>query len=726
MAGDLKEFQVSEGYIAMLRVWGLLSITAAAFVGFQDARSAEPLPKPAQAEQVTVTGQATGSLTSASSEESAKQETQIPGGFTVKSAGEMRMGRASNFEDLLQRAPGVFLQSDGGTEVSKISVRGSGITSEDEPIGVMFLLDGLSYNQADGETILEDFDVNTLGRAEIFRDAAAFKYGALTLGGAINLVPLTGDDAAPFQTRIEGGSYGYIRTHISGGAVEGPLDEFASISFRSRSGFREHSRENTEILFADAGDKFSEQIEDRFYLTLDRSDRDLPGGLTKAEMENGPSRANPLAIAQDWNRNWSYIRIANKLSLRTEQFEFDAGVFWFHRDFEQRGFFSTLFRQGIHMYYSDNFGGNLNFVSHSDLFGYRNLFTIGLSPQRESENSQNYENLSGHAGRTTARGENISLNVPFYFENQFYVTRQFSILAGAQAIFARRHFRDAFARDAEGNQSHQQDFYGFNPKMGAIYELDQQTQVFANLSRSWQPPSFDNLVEFATGPDSSVVYTPLSPQHAWTIEIGTRGQYSRIEWELSLYRSWVRNELLALNDAFGNDIGSTNIARSIHQGIELGLEVELLRGIWILNHGNQTGDRISLDQTYTLNDFHFDGDPVYHDNRIAGIPIHFYEAQLLYQAPSGFYAGPNLQCNLSRYPADHANTLFADAYALVGFRAGFRRGQGLSVFLDCRNLTNARYASSIDVIADARTDADPEIFHPGDGRAFYCGASWSW
>jgi iron complex outermembrane receptor protein len=316
--------------------------------------------------------------------------------------------------------------------------------------------------------------------------------------------------------------------------------------------------------------------------------------------------------------------------------------------------------------------------------------------------------------------------VPFYFENQFYVTRQFSILAGAQAIFARRHFRDAFARDAEGNQSHQQDFYGFNPKLGAIYEIDQQTQVFANLSRSWQPPSFDNLVEFATGPDSSVVYTPLSPQHTWTIEIGTRGQYSRIEWELSLYRSWVRNELLELNNAFGNDIGSTNVARSIHQGIEAGLDVELLRGIWISNHGNQTGDRISLDQTYTLNDFHFDGDPVYHDNRIAGIPIHFYEAQLLYQAPSGFYAGPNLQCNLSRYPADHANTLFADAYALVGFRAGFRRGKGLSVFLDCRNLTNARYASAIDVIADARTDADPEIFHPGDGRAFYCGASWSW
>ena len=70
------------------------------------------------------------------------------------------------------------------------------------------------------------------------------------------------------------------------------------------------------------------------------------------------------------------------------------------------------------------------------------------------------------------------------------------------------------------------------------------------------------------------MYTPLSPQHAWTIEVGTRGEYSRFRWELSLYRSWFRNELLELNDIFGNDIGTANVPRSIHQGIEASLEVE--------------------------------------------------------------------------------------------------------------------------------------------------------
>src|ERR1700756_2085784 len=167
----------------MWRCCSVLAFVAVAVTGIQGAQPADTSPKPAQTEEVTVTGEATGSLTSGSPEESAEQKTQVPGAFTVKTADDMELGRASNFEDLLQRTPGVFLQSENGAEVSKISIRGSGITSEDEPLGVVFLLDGLNYNQGDGEAILEDLDFPGLSHAEVFRGANAFKYGALTLGG---------------------------------------------------------------------------------------------------------------------------------------------------------------------------------------------------------------------------------------------------------------------------------------------------------------------------------------------------------------------------------------------------------------------------------------------------------------------------------------------------------------------------------------------------------------
>ena len=694
--------------------------------GASKSADAPPINDSLDLPQVIVTGQAEPeSLTSPSAGKAAEQKSEVPGGFTLRNAGEMERGRASNFEDFLKRTPGLFLQTDNGTEVTRVSIRGSGILSEDEPSGVQFMLDGLTLNQADGEAILEDFDLATIKYAEVFRGANAFKYGSITLGGAINLVTMTGYDADPFQVRFEGGSFGYVRGQVSFGGVAGPLDYVGSFMGRYRDGFREHSRENTERIFGDVGSKFSDHLENRFYLTFDRVDRQLPGGLTKQELNDDPQQANPDAVAEDFNKKWNLVRLADKVSFRNDGHEFDAGLFWFHRNLEERGFFSPDFREGITAFYSDNYGISLNFVAHDELFGRRNIFTVGLSPQLEREVSQNFENLAGHRGQTTALSTEISINAPLYVENQHYLTDKFSVLAGMQAIYAQRHFEDHFLSDDEGNQSHKQNFYGWNPKAGLIYEFDGENQIFTNFSGSWQPPSFDNLVTFSEGPNSSEVYTPLQPQRALTLELGTRGGHGRLEWELALYRSWLRNELLELNDAQGNDLGAVNVNRSYHQGIEASLDIELLKSV-LQKKNEDSGDRLTLSQTYTLNDFHFDGDSVYGQNRIAGVPIHFYEAELLYVTAAGFYAGPNVQCNITRYPVDQANTLFADSYALLGFKIGFQPKKGFSIFLEAKNLTDKHFASAVDPIADARIAPGAQIFHPGDGRAFYGGIAWSW
>jgi hypothetical protein len=62
--------------------------TAVVLIAIQNVRSADTSTKAAEVQEVTVTGQATGSLTSGSSEESAKQKTQVPGAFTVKTAND--------------------------------------------------------------------------------------------------------------------------------------------------------------------------------------------------------------------------------------------------------------------------------------------------------------------------------------------------------------------------------------------------------------------------------------------------------------------------------------------------------------------------------------------------------------------------------------------------------------------------------------------------------------
>ena len=143
--------------------------------------------------------------------------------------------------------------------------------------------------------------------------------------------------------------------------------------------------------------------------------------------------------------------------------------------------------------------------------------------------------------------------------------------------------------------------------------------------------------------------------------------------EFSLYRSWAYNELLEVNNPNGVNIGTVNVPKIIHQGIELGLGTRIL-------------DSFMLCQSYTLNDFHFKDDPAYGDNRIGGIPIHLYHMDFSYETPSGFYAGPNLSCNLSHYPVDQADTLDADPYVLWGFKVGYRPKKGWNLFVEVKNL----------------------------------------
>jgi iron complex outermembrane receptor protein len=265
-----------------------------------------------------------------------------------------------------------------------------------------------------------------------------------------------------------------------------------------------------------------------------------------------------------------------------------------------------------------------------------------------------------------------------------------------------------------------------------MYEPNVKDQIYANFSRSWQPPSFDDMVDFDTGPDTSQTLTPLNAQSAWTAEVGTRGQAGRFDWDLSLYHSWVHDELLDLFDpASDAEIGGANIPHSVSQGIEASLDTVLFKSIFIKQDKTNPGDCLTLRQDYTFTDLHFSDNSTYGNNRIAGVPPHIYQAQLMYETPGGFYAGPNVNWSISPFPVDNANTLYASSFALLGFRMGMDLGKGVSIFFDARNLLDERYASSVDPVSDNAANGgtstqSAQVFHPGDPRSFYGGVAWSW
>jgi len=649
---------------------------------------------------------------------------RTPGGASIVGVDKLIEGRTESFKDLFHNTPGVFVDDTNGGENVKISIRGSGIQSDDV-LGIEFLLDGLPYNEGDGEALLEDFDLQSIKGAEVYRGSNALRYGATTLGGAINLLARTGYDADRIAGRFEMGSFGYYQTALSSGAVIGPTDYFVAIKDIQSEGYRSHSAENNQKLFFDIGEKIDENTDNRFYFSMGHLDRNEPGSLTKAQLLSNPKQPGDDALDQNFNLTWENLRLADKATLKCGDATFSYGAHYQFRILRDREDYDPDDPDGILRFHSNDFGQMFNYDSKVDLFGHKSRLTLGLSPTFEFEADANYQNLSGRQGPQINGDFTTAANVPLYGQEQFYLNDKFSIIGGMQVAFILRKFVDTYNAAAVPNQSHTQDYLGLNPKIGCMYEFSDEIQAFGNFSRSFQPPSFDDLA--AVQNSLGVLYRTLQAQTGSTVEIGTRGETGRVTWDVALYRTWLRDELLALKNAKGLSIGTINADSTTHQGIEMGVEADLFRGMAVgCPCKNDDLDELSLHTTYTLNDFRFSDDHNFGNNRIAGIPVQLLNAELEYKHPNGFYASFGTECNLSKYPVDHANTLYADAYELLNFKAGYKSCHGYSIFFQVKNLTNKIYASTIEAQADARQGGAPDAFNPGNGRAFYGGISFKW
>jgi iron complex outermembrane recepter protein len=214
----------------------------------------------------------------------------------------------------------------------------------------------------------------------------------------------------------------------------------------------------------------------------------------------------------------------------------------------------------------------------------------------------------------------------------------------------------------------------------------------------------------------------IDAQKATTLEIGSRGHWNGLEWDASIYRSWLRDELMSYNVGIAGASATVNADRTVHQGVELGFGWELAKN---LLPGSLGEDALVWHTAYTFSDFRFDGDATYGDNRIPGAPEHYIRSELRYEHPAGWFIAPQLEWVPKGYAIDMANTFSTDGYALFGLNTGFTVTKDISVYIDLRNLKDEKYAATTGVITDAG-GTDQAQFLPGDGRAVYAGLRVKW
>jgi iron complex outermembrane recepter protein len=623
---------------------------------------------------------------------------QTAGGANVIDAASYKTSRVSTLADALGYSPGITIQPRFGAEEARLSIRGSGAQRTFHGRGIKLMQDGVPLNLTDGSFDFQAVEALSARYVEVWRGANALQYGASTLGGAINFVSPNGFNSELFGARAELGSFGYRRAQVAHGNASETLDYYVAANLFKQDGFRNHAQQDTQRAFANVGFTFNPDLETRFYIGAVQSDSFLPGSLTKAQLASDPTQAAAANIAGNQKRDIDWLRVSNKTVYRWGEQRLELFAFA-----SQKKLFHPIF-QVIDQKNRD-LGLEARYLNAMPLGGRKNQWVLGVAPARGSTDEDRWVNAAGNRGARTNQSAQRATGLSFYAENQHSVAADIALIVGVQYAKATRKLNDLFVAGTAADpvsESFGLSYSGTSPKLGMRWDTARNMQVFANVSKSFEPPSFSEI----TGGLRPVLN---KAQRATTAELGTRGSLDNMQWDMAVYHAKVRDELLQVGTNVVNAPITINAPRTTHTGLESAASGRIA-GNWLWRGA------------LTLQRFKLDGDPNFGSNPLPGLPKRIAKAELGYRFANGLTASVNTE-HAGGYPIDFANSFFADAYTIYGIKIAQTINKQWAWFIEGRNLNDKKYAATTGIVQNAR-GRDQAQFLAGDGRAVYAGLEW--
>jgi iron complex outermembrane receptor protein len=625
---------------------------------------------------------------------------ETPGAVSVISQESYARRTALTLDDMLRDAPGVYAQRKWGGDI-RISIRGSGIGNANHNRGLLIAQDGVPLNEADGFGDTHITDPLLTRYTEVYRGGNALRFGGAMLGGAINMVTANGRTANfENRARVEAGSFGTARVNLQMARQYGDWDMFVSGTTQRSDGYRPQNRTGMTFGSVNIGRTFGPDREVRLIVSGSEIDQEIPGTLTWAQFQANPRQASPTNAAN----NWQYDQEGVRASLRTTWRLNDATVLegavyaaWQNVDHPIPIYLATESR---------NYGAFGRLDWEGQLAGMRADAYLGAWYREGDTDSHTLVNVRGEPGALIGGSYQNARAADAFGEGRLFVTEQLAVVGGATWGVAERDYENAAIPTPAAAYTAAKDYDWLAPRLGLLWESLNGDQIFANVTKSVEPPNFGSLSPTGVG------FAPVEAQEASTAEIGTRGRRGDVIWDVTYYHAWLDGELLQYQVAPGIPASTFNADETIHRGVEAALDWSFARG-WRLR------------QTYTWSDFYFVDDVQYGDNELPIVPEHFYRAELRYQDDSGWFVAPSVEWSASDIWIDYSNTTQSPSYALLNVNAGWDFDNGLTLFVDARNLTDEAYISNVQAVALPTHAASASVYWPGDGFSVFAGLTAS-
>ena len=643
---------------------------------------------------------------------------RTPAAVSVVDRARFANGRAIGLDDALRGVPGVLVQSRGGSQDVRITIRGYGARGNGDRSnsgsmrGIRVLTDGIPVSEPDGRTSLDLVNIGATDRVDVSRSNVSALYGNAS-GGVLNLRTNVDFDRPYAQWSESGGSFGLRRDQLSFGLTAGRARGVITGSNTSYEGWRDHSGSQSAQVQARFAVPLGEEGRDRLLMLADFANNlvRFPGALTQAEYAADPTQAAPSYVQRDERRYNRVGRLAGTLehSLTAQQ-DLSVSVFAEPKALQrsERNRYRDFTRYHV--------GGQ-------GVWSMREQLAEGVTGRTEAgvdealqDGSIVFWNVTpdGNRGTTQLANKREGANSFGAFAQQSVTWNERWSVQGAlrydRLLYVSEDFLDPALTDRKT-------FEHVTPKLSVSWFGGAHT-VFAALGGGVEAPAF-NEIDPPPPYDTETSLNPfLEPMLSTTYEVGARGsltdRWGRWRYDAGLYWIDTRNDIVPFNGgAYFFTAG-----KSRRRGIEGSLECRPTARVTLRGSGTLSQNEY-VEYQNNVGDFA--------GNEMPGLPAMAWSASARMELPRGFGAEVSTD-GMSEYFADDANTVRTFAYGLVHASLDWKLQDGarsLRAFVSGRNLLDKDHIAS--VFINPSNDPPPNgplrYIEPGLPRQFNMGVT---
>ena len=639
----------------------------------------------------------------------------IPANVSVITAKDIEKSGATNVVEVLDKLESIqFRNYSGNASQSLIDLRGFG---GDNPFGkTLIMLDGRRLNRPDMSSInWLQIPLNNIERIEVVRGASSVLYGDAAVGGVINIITKKGEGKPKFDASVIAGSYGL---HNERAGVTGAVDKWTYALNGENNfafGYRERSKLSSQGGGLNVGYDASELFNISLGLSFNKTDYQMPGYLTKVQMEQDrrqyqpatPALFNVAATNDDGSDKYANVNLGIKYILGSMG-EIDINFLYGNKDIQTD---MTSWSQFSNTK-MDTYGITPKYILAKEVFGFKNKLVLGLDYYNEPYKKEFYSDRERNTRTGWADFTRDSLG--YYIRDEFSLLKSLILNAGYRSERATIKGSNTDTVTPANNFTDQEKTYNAEAyEAGLTWLVGKKSKVFGKYSTVYRIPFLEEVAYFNGGGGGFL--KNLEKEKGISTEVGTEFYpLNNLKIGLTLFRIDMEDEIhyVGVYPTGHNE----NAGKTRHDGAEVSLSY-----LW--------EKRAKLYGNFTYHMATYENGPNNKKelplvpNRMANAGVEIYLPYNLMLRPEVRYVGDAF---LSQDDTNISEKL--ESYTLFNLYLSYKPSFGkvnMTVFLGVENLTDVKYSSFGSYNVPGYGAGAPSTYYPMPGITYKGGISFA-